>query len=91
MNSEFARLTTNFGWANKIEPLGAAQAYLNPNWTSSSTTFSDSQSSSLNSAASSSWWFETRNLLIYKYVKTSHNLGYLWDIGSGPGVVSGYL
>lgn len=91
MNSELARLTTNFGWANKIEPLDAAQAYLNPYWTSSSTTFSDSQSSGLDSAASSSWWFETRNLLIHKYVKTSQNLGYLWDIGSGPGVVSGYL
>ena len=91
MNSEFARLTINFGWVNKIEPLGAAQAYLNPYWTSSSTTFSDSQSSGLDSAASSSWWFETRNLLIHKYVKASQNHGYLWDIGSGPGVVSGYL
>ena len=91
MNSELARLTTNFGWANDTEPLGVTHAYLNPYWTGSSTTFSDSQSSGLDSAASSSWWFETRNLLIYKYVKASQNQGCLWDIGSGPGVVSGYL
>ena len=45
----------------------------------------------LDSASSSSWWFETRNLLIHKYVKSSPNMGYLWDIGSGPGVVSSYL
>ena len=45
----------------------------------------------LDSASSSSWWFDTRNLLIHKYVKSSPNMGYLWDIGSGPGVVSSYL
>lgn len=91
MNSEFARLTNDFGWANKTQPLGATHAYLNPYWSGAATTFSDSQSSDLESAASSSWWFETRNLLIYKYVKASQNDGYLWDIGSGPGAVSSYL
>ncbi len=91
LNSEFVRLTEDFGWVNKIEPLGATHAFVNPVWSGSSTTFSETQSSMLDTAASSSWWFETRNLLICKYIKASQNRGYLWDIGSGPGVVSGYL
>ena len=91
LNPEFLRLTNDFGWVNETETLGTTNAFLNPRWSGSTTTYSDTQSSILDRAASSSWWFDTRNLLIYKYVKTSQNLGYLWDIGSGPGVVSGYL
>ena len=90
-NSEFSRLTNDFGWVNDTEPLGAVNAFLNPQWFGSTTTYSDAQSSILDGAESSSWWFETRNLLICKYVKASQSNGYLWDIGSGPGVVSGYL
>ena len=91
MNSEFARLSKDFGWSCDIESLEVTNAFLNPRWSNSNTTFSDAQSSMLDSASSSSWWFETRNLLIHKYVKSSPNMGYLWDIGSGPGVVSSYL
>ena len=91
MNSEFARLSKDFGWSCDIESLEVTNAFLNPRWSNSNTTFSDAQSSMLDSASSSSWWFDTRNLLIHKYVKSSPNMGYLWDIGSGPGVVSSYL
>jgi ubiquinone/menaquinone biosynthesis C-methylase UbiE len=91
LNSEFARLSKDFGWSCDIESLEVTNAFLNPRWSNSNTTFSDAQSSMLDSASSSSWWFETRNLLIHKYVKSSPNMGYLWDIGSGPGVVSSYL
>lgn len=90
-NSEFLRLTNEFGWPCDIEPLEVTNAFLNPRWSNSITTFSDTQSSMLDSASSSSWWFETRNLLIHKHAKSFPNMGYLWDIGSGPGVVSSFL
>ena len=92
MNStEILRLIIDHGWSGAIESAGIENAYINRQWTSSLTTFSDEISSSLDNAASTSWWFETRNLIINKYFESTRNPEFLWDIGSGPGVVSGYL
>ena len=82
---------SDFGWSGAIEPTGIDNAYINRQWMSSSTTFSDELSASLDSAASTSWWFETRNQIINKYFEVTRKTEFLWDVGSGPGVVSGYL
>jgi SAM-dependent methyltransferase len=90
-NPEIDRIKRDFGWTGAIEPLGAENAFVNRQWASASTTFSDEQSTSLDNAASTSWWFETRNQLINKYFSSTQSTAALWDIGSGPGVVSSYL
>jgi len=90
-NPEIQRLMSDFGWSGAIEPTGIDNAYINRQWMSSSTTFSDELSASLDSAASTSWWFETRNQIINKYFEVTRKTEFLWDVGSGPGVVSGYL
>lgn len=90
-NPEIQRLISDFGWSGAIEPTGIDNAYVNRHWMSSSTTFSDELSASLDNAASTSWWFETRNQIINKYFELKQETEFLWDVGSGPGVVSGYL
>jgi SAM-dependent methyltransferase len=90
-NHELIRLNRDHGWSCEIVSLGTENAFTNLQWNSSSTTFSDEQSEVLNTAARTSWWFETRNQIIGKYFKKTQPNGCLWDIGSGPGVVSGYL
>ena len=90
-NPEILRLTNDYGWSSAIESLGIENAYVNRQWLSSSTMFSDELSASLDNAASTSWWFETRNQIINRYFQSTKGHEFLWDIGSGPGVVSGYL
>jgi SAM-dependent methyltransferase len=90
-NSEILRLINDYGWSSAIDSTGIENAYVSRQWTSSSTTFSDELSTSLDSAASTSWWFETRNQIINRYFLSTKKHEFLWDIGSGPGVVSGYL
>ena len=90
-NPEIQRLTNDYGWSSTIESTGIENAYVNRQWLSSSTTFSDDFSTSLDNAASTSWWFETRNQIINRYFQSTKKHEFLWDIGSGPGVVSGYL
>jgi ubiquinone/menaquinone biosynthesis C-methylase UbiE len=90
-NPEILRLMRDHGWSGAIESTGIDNAYINRRWLSSSTTFSDELSASLDIAASTSWWFETRNLIISRYFQSTKMHEFLWDIGSGPGVVSGYL
>ena len=90
-NPEILRLINEHGWSGAIESTGIDNAYINRHWLSSSTTFSDELSASLDNAASTSWWFETRNQIINGYFQSTKKHEFLWDIGSGPGVVSGYL
>ena len=90
-NPEILRLINEHGWSGAIESTGIENAYINRHWLSSSTTFSDELSASLDNAASTSWWFETRNQIINRYFQSTKKHEFLWDIGSGPGVVSGYL
>lgn len=90
-NPEILRLTNDYGWSSAIEQTGIENAYVNRQWVSSSTTFSDELSASLDNAASTSWWFETRNKIINRHFQSTKKSEFLWDIGSGPGVVSGYL
>jgi ubiquinone/menaquinone biosynthesis C-methylase UbiE len=90
-NPEILRLINEHGWSGAIESTGIDNAHINQRWLSSSTTFSDELSASLDNAASTSWWFETRNQIINKYFQSTKKHEFLWDIGSGPGVVSGYL
>lgn len=90
-NPEISRLISDHGWHSAIESTDVENAYVNRQLQSSSTTFSAELSTTLDNAASTSWWFETRNQIIGKYFKKTQPNGCLWDIGSGPGVVSGYL
>jgi SAM-dependent methyltransferase len=90
-NPEILRLINEHGWSGSIEPTCIDNAHINRRWLSSSTTFSDELSASLDHAASTSWWFETRNQIINRYFQSTKKHEFLWDIGSGPGVVSGYL
>ena len=90
-NPEILRLINEHGWSGAIESTGINNAHINRHWLSSSTTFSDELSASLDNAASTSWWFETRNQIINRYFQSTKKHEFLWDIGSGPGVVSGYL
>ena len=90
-NPEILRLINDHAWSGAIESTDIENAYVNRQWLSSSTTFSDELSASLDNAAATSWWFETRNQIINRYFQSTKKLEFLWDIGSGPGVVSGYL
>lgn len=88
---ELERLTDDFGWENRLVARSQRNAFDNPNWSGSATTFSDDQSESLSDAGSSSWWYETRNKIIFGALNKLKIESCLWDIGSGPGVVSSYL
>ena len=88
---ELERLANDFGWDNRLVARSQHNAFDNPNWLGSTTTFSDDQSESLNDAGSSSWWYETRNKIIFGALTKTEPKSCLWDIGSGPGVVSSYL
>jgi SAM-dependent methyltransferase len=88
---ELERLANDFGWDNRLIARSQHNAFDNPNWSGSTTTFSDDQSESLSDAGSSSWWYETRNKIIFGALSKLEPASCLWDIGSGPGVVSSYL
>jgi SAM-dependent methyltransferase len=88
---ELERLANDFGWDNRLVARSQHNAFDNPNWSESATTFSDDQSESLSDAGSSSWWYETRNKIIFGALIKLEPESCLWDIGSGPGVVSSYL
>lgn len=88
---EFVRLIEDFGWTCEIESLGIINAFINRRRSKSLTTFTEIQNSNLDTAASESWWFDTRNQIIYKHFESKSKTEVLWDIGSGPGIVSKYL
>jgi ubiquinone/menaquinone biosynthesis C-methylase UbiE len=90
-NREILRLVNDYGWSGAIESTGIDNAYVNRQSLRSSTAFSDELSASLENAASTSWWFETRNQIIQKYFESTRSTEFLWDVGSGSGIVSGYL
>jgi ubiquinone/menaquinone biosynthesis C-methylase UbiE len=90
-NREILRLVNDYGWSGAIESTGIDNAYVNRQSLRSSTAFSDQLSASLENAASTSWWFETRNQIIQKYFESTRSTEFLWDVGSGSGIVSGYL
>ena len=90
-NREILRLVNDYGWSGAIESTGIDSAYINRQSLRSSTAFSDELSASLENAASTSWWFETRNQIIQKYFESTRSTEFLWDVGSGSGIVCGYL
>jgi SAM-dependent methyltransferase len=88
---EIRRLQTEFGWAPNLEPLESESSYVNKNWTAVRSAYSDDQTALLDHVGASSWWFDTRNSLILQEIEKIGMKDCLWDIGSGPGIVSSYL
>ena len=89
--SEIRRLEAEFGWSPNLEQLESENSYANKNWTTIQSAYSDDQTALLDHVGASSWWFDTRNSLILREIEKIGMNDCLWDIGSGPGIVSCYL
>lgn len=88
---ELERLRSEFGWSCELEPLAINNAYLNRNWIVPQSAYSEDQTAWLNEGGSSGWWYDTRNQIIRKSLDALGESDCLWDVGSGPGIVSSFL
>lgn len=88
---ELERLRREFGWVCELEPLSINNALLNRNWIVPQSAYSEDQTAWLNEGGSSGWWYDTRNQIIRQVIGAFGEMNCLWDVGSGPGIVSSYL